>query len=184
MYSGRYVLDAAPKLGDDRLPGEPTWVLGGAAMKKGNGYQVKNVYSGAIFPPGSGQTGWHGVQPDVFDATFEKAYREQAAKELPKLDKWSWSLITEEADYLFGLNSLAHDHMAYVILSHNPYRAKDTFDQITYTDTKFYAKYALRDFLRDRYQPAGGEKWTAFTIDSKVPTYSYAAAPAGPSWPL
>ncbi len=67
-----------------------------------------------------------------------------------------------------------------LVLSHNPYRAADTFDQITYTDTKFYAKYALRDFLRDRYQPAGGEKWTAFTIDSKVPTYSYAAAPAGP----
>ena len=43
------------KLGDDRLPGEPTWVLGGAAMKKGNGYQVKNVYSGAVFPPGSGR---------------------------------------------------------------------------------------------------------------------------------
>ena len=28
MYSGRYVIDAAPKLGDNRLPGEPTWVLG------------------------------------------------------------------------------------------------------------------------------------------------------------
>ena len=28
MYSGRYVIDAAPKLGDGRLPGEPTWVLG------------------------------------------------------------------------------------------------------------------------------------------------------------
>ena len=50
MYSGRYVIDAAPKLGDHRLPGEPTWVLGGAAMKKGGGYEVKNVYSGAIFP--------------------------------------------------------------------------------------------------------------------------------------
>ena len=92
-------------------------------MKKGGGYQVKNVYSGAIFPPGSGQMGWHGVQPDVFDPMFEKAYREQAVKELPRLDKWSWSLITEEADHLFGLNSQAHDHMGYVVLAQSlPHR--------------------------------------------------------------
>jgi len=176
MYSGRYVQLGAPKL-DDRLPVEPTWQLGGWAIKKGSGYHVKNVYSGAVFPPG-GRLGWHGVQPDVFDPMFEKAYMELAAKQLPKLDPWSWALIPEEADYLYGLNSLSHNHMGYVVLSQNPHRAEDTKAKISYSDARFYAKYALRDLLRYRYKDAG-EKLAAFTIDSRVPAYAYAANPEG-----
>ena len=177
MYSGRYLIGTAAKLGDDRLPGEPTWAVGGWAIKKDK-YHVKNVYSGAIFPPGSGNTGWHGIQPDVFDPNFETAYMEQIAAELPKLDTWSWSLISEEADYLFGLNSQTHDHMGYVILAHNPFRAKDSFDNTSYTDPRFYGKYALRDFLRDRYK-AAGETIAPFTMDSKVPAYTFADKPEG-----
>ena len=73
---------------------------------------------------------------------------------------WSWALIPEEADYLFGINSLTHDHLGYVVLSQNPFQNRASRDgqEIVYEDPRLYAKYALRDFLQDRYRAAGDER--------------------------
>jgi hypothetical protein len=89
-------------------------------------------------------------------------------------------LIPEEADYLFGINSLTHDHLGYVTLSQNPYQSRASRDgqEITYEDPRLYAKYALRDFLRDRYR-AAGEELPAFPIQAAVPFYTYSRTPTG-----
>jgi hypothetical protein len=152
QYSYRYAV-TAPQLAE-RLPVEPTWALGGWATGKARPYRVKNVYAGAVFPPGSGNLAYQGLQPDVFDPQCETAYRALVAEQTTAKDAWSWALIPEEADYLFGLNSLTHDHLGYVVLGQNPYQPRASRDgaEITYDDPRLYAKYALRDFLRSRYR--------------------------------
>lgn len=179
LYSGRYTIAAAGLL--DRLPVEPTWALGGWATRKDRPYHAKNIYAGAVFPPGSGNLLWQGLQPDVFDPQFRKAYMELVVQESAAKNAWSWALVPEEADYLFGIDSLTHDHMGYVVLSQNPYhpRANRDGQEIVFDDPRFYAKYALRDFLRHLYR-VPGEGLTSFTPRSAVPCYNYTREPAGP----
>ena len=178
QYSYKYVVKA-PEL-PERLPVEPTWALGGWATSKDRPYHVKNVYAGAVFPPGGKNLLYQGLQPDVFEPGFEKAYLEMVRKEASAKDGWSWALIPEEADYLFGINSLTHDHAGYVVLSQNPFQPKAQHDgkEIAYGDPRLYAKYALRDFLRDRYR-AAGDKSPAFAPQAAVPCYAYARNPSG-----
>jgi hypothetical protein len=178
LYSYRYTATAGGLA--NRLPVEPTWVLGGWATRRDYPYRVKNVYAGAVFPPGSKNLLYQGLQPDVFEPGFEKAYRELVIKQGAVQDAWSWALVPEEADYLFGLDSLTHDHMGYVILSQNPYQPRTNRDgqEITYGDPRLYGKYALRDFLRDRYRPAD-DKSASFTAESATPFYTYSREPMG-----
>ncbi|MBI4604806.1 MAG: hypothetical protein HY721_22820 [Planctomycetes bacterium] len=182
QYSYRYV-EKAPGLGD-RLPVEPTWALGGWVTRKDRPYHAKNVYAGAVFPPGSRELLYQGLQPDAFDPAFERGYVEMVrreARERSATGPWSWALIPEEADYLFGLNSLTHDHLGYVALSQNPFHPRASIDgkEIAYDDPRLYAKYALRDLLRDRYR-AAGDDLPAFQPGTAVPAYGYARRPAGP----
>jgi len=179
QYSYRYVVKA-PGLAD-RLPVEPTWALGGWVTRKDRPYHVKNVYAGAVFPPGSKNLLYQGLQPDVFDPAFRKGYLEMVRQEASGQRPWCWALIPEEADYLFGINSLTHDHMGYVVLSQNPHqpRADREGQEIRYADPRLYAKYALRDFLRDRYR-ATGEDLPQFTHRAGVPLCQYARDPSGP----
>ncbi|MBM4042805.1 MAG: hypothetical protein FJ290_30320 [Planctomycetes bacterium] len=151
QYSYQYVAKA-PALAD-RLPVEPTWALGGWVTRPDRPYRAKNVYAGAVFPPGSKSLLYQGLQPDVFDPAFEKGYLEMVRKQADATGPWCWALIPEEADYLFGLNSLTHDHMGYVVLSQNPCHPKAARDgkEIVYEEPRLHAKYALRDFLRERY---------------------------------
>lgn len=178
QYSYRYVAGAANL--SDGLPVEPTWALGGWATRKDRPYHVKNVYAGAVFPAGSENLLYQGLQPDVFEPGFEKAYLEMVVRQASAKDNWSWALIPEEADYLFGLNSLTHDHMGYIVLSQNPFQPRASRDgqQIAYDDPRLYAKYALRDFLRSLYRTPG-EELTSFMQRSAVPCYGYARHPAG-----
>jgi len=173
QYSYQYVAKA-PGLAD-RLPVEPTWALGGWVTRKDRPYHAKNVYAGAVFPPGSKSLLYQGLQPDVFDPAFERGYMEMVRKQAADSSAWCWALIPEEADYLFGLNSLTHDHMGYVVLSQNPFQPKAERDgkEIAYDAPKLYAKYALRGFLRDRYQAdiaklnaAWGTTYTAWDTSS------------------
>ena len=169
----------SPRLAD-RLPVEPTLALGGWATRKDRPYQVKNVYAGAVFPPGSKNLLYQGLQPDVFEPRFETAYMEMVRKEASGKDRWSWALIPEEADFLFGLNSLTHDHLGYVVLSQNPYQAQANRDgqAISYADPRLFAKYALRDFLRDRYR-AAGDDLPRFDSSAAAGGYAYARIPSG-----
>lgn len=178
QYSYAYVEKAARQT--DRLPVEPTWALGGWVTRKDRPYHVKNVYAGAVFPPGSKNLLYQGLQPDVFEPGFEKGYVEMVQKEASAKGPWCWALIPEDADYLFGLNSLTHDHMGYVVLSQNPYQARAQREgkEIIYQAPKLYAKYALRDFLRDRYR-AEGDRLPVFNSTAPAPAYSFARQPAG-----
>jgi hypothetical protein len=139
------------------------------------------VYAGAVFPPGSKNRLWQGLQPDVFDPQFRKAYLEIVVQQATMRDAWSWALIPEEADFLFGIDSLTHDHMGYVVLSQDPYhpRANRDGQEVVFDDPRFYAKFALRDFLRHLYR-APGEELIPFTSQSAVPSYNYARQPTGP----
>jgi len=179
QYSYKYVV-TSPRL-SDRLPVEPTWALGGWATRKDRPYHVKNVYAGAVFPPGGKNLVYQGLQPDVFEPAFERAYVEMVRKEASGKDAWSWALIPEEADYLFGINSLTHDHLGYVTLSQNPYQARASRDgqELVYGDPRLCAKYALRDFLRDRYR-AARESFPPFSARDAAPQYTYAPKPSGP----
>jgi hypothetical protein len=179
LYSYRYSVTTGHRA--PRLPVEPTWALGGWATRKDYPYHVKNVYAGAVLPPGSKNLLYQGLQPDVFEPGFEKAYQELVAKQGAQQEAWSWALVPEEADYLFGLDSLTHDHMGYVILSQNPYqpRAQRDGQEIAYSDPRLYAKYALRDFLRDRYRPTD-DSTPHFAADATTPFYTYARQPTGP----
>jgi hypothetical protein len=179
QYSYRYVAHAVNL--SDRLPVEPTWALGGWATRKDRPYHVKNVYAGAVFPPGSENLLYQGLQPDVFEPAFEKAYMEMVVQQASTKDDWSWALTPEEGDYVFGINNLTHDHMGYVVISQNPFQPRASRDgqEITYDDTRLYAKYALRDFLRNRYRTPG-EKLSSFTEYMATPCYDYARFPAGP----
>jgi hypothetical protein len=179
LYSPRYTTAVAGLA--DRLPVEPTWALGGWATRKDRPWHAKNVYAGAVFPPGSKSLLWQGLQPDVFDPQFRRAYRALVVEQAASQDAWSWALVPEEADYLFGIDSLAHDHMGYVVLSQNAYhpRANRDGQEIVFDDPRFYAKYAFRDLLRYLYR-SPGEPLRAFTPRSAVPCYEYARQPAGP----
>jgi hypothetical protein len=176
QYSGRYVA-LAPKLAE-RLPVEPTWQLSWSDSKNAD-YQAKNVYAGAVFPPGSSTLLYQGVQVDVFEPGYAKAVKARATRQQLPTRAWSWALIPEEADYLFGINKRTHDHLGYVVLSQNPYRAQDATNKTTYTDPRFYARYALRDFLRDRYRTAQEKRTAYYTPESTVPFFTYSAAPSG-----
>ena len=176
MYSGRYGT-AAPRL-TNRLAIEPTWQLSGWAVDPQRPWHVKSVYAGAVFPPGSGRQIWQGIQADVFDPAFEQAYLALVKEQPSPQDPWSWALIPEEADYLFGMDSRTHDHLGYVVLSQNPWRGRAAAAGVAYTDPRFHAKYALRDFLRDRYR-AKDDRSARFTERSVVPAFAYARAPSG-----
>jgi hypothetical protein len=180
--AGQYSYRYAAKAGElaQRLPVEPTWALGGWATRQDRPYHVKNVYAGAVFPPGSQGLLYQGLQPDVFEPGFETAYRELVLKQASVQDAWSWALIPEEADFLFGLNSLTHDHLGYVVLSQNPHhpRAQRDGQEIRYEDPRLFAKYALRDFLRSRYR-AADESLPALTAESATPLFVCARSPRG-----
>jgi len=150
QYSYRY-WQVAPKLRES-LAIEPTWQLSGHSMRPDYPYHVKNVYAGAVCPPGGHDFVYQGHQPDVFDPVFSKSLKDEAAKHLSEpMGAPEFALIPEEADDLFGLNKTTHDHLGYIVLAQNPYVASDEQLHLQYTDHRLYSKYALRDFLKTRY---------------------------------
>ena len=180
MYSFRYwgVRNNIPV--SSRLPIEHTWQLSGWAMRGDYPYKIKGVYDGAVCPPGSATLRWQGGQVDVFDPGYKVALETETKNRASGLDKNSaYSFIPEEADQLFGMNSTNHDHLGYITISQNPYKSKNNSNTISYTDTKLYSKYALRDFLRYRYKDQN-ENLSVFTTDSAtVPFYIYSISPSG-----
>jgi hypothetical protein len=110
-----------------------------------------------VCPPGSGRLRYQGVQPDVFEPGFASALSELVAARLSSqagaaaASGKAYALIPEEADFLFGLNKMSHDHLGYVVLSQNPYQPIDPDSKRPYRDPILHAKLALRDFLKQRY---------------------------------
>jgi hypothetical protein len=115
------------------------------------------VYSGAVCPPGSGTLRYQGSQPDPFEPEFASSLSQVVAARYSSpfvkitSSTGAYALIPEEADFLFGLNKVSHDHLGYIVLSQNPYQAKDGSSGREYADHVLYAKCALRDFLKKQY---------------------------------
>jgi hypothetical protein len=128
---------------------------------------------------------WGGDTPDVFDANFE-AYvlgNSKATKFDPfwsqtLTSRWVIGSATDDADDLQGFgpgleipgsDGYVSVHIGWLALSANPSRAVSEKYKVTYKDPKVYAKYALRDFLAERYHDsiaalnaAWGSSYTTF----------------------
>lgn len=180
QYSYPYAsLAPAPPVG---LPVDFTWPLSGTVMGKG---EAKNVYSNDQCPPGSGKLGYIGNAADVWEPSYATGMKSAesgwySGSPIYAEPNEGTTVIPEEGDDMFGFDSMTHDHMGYVVLAANPYFPNGTYagKAMTYTDPRLYAKYALRDFLRDRYRQAG-DPAPAFGADVKVPFYKYTATPTG-----
>jgi hypothetical protein len=151
QYSYRYS-QVAPSI-KDPLPTLGIWQLSGWATRQDFPYHVKNVYAGAVCPPGSKDYIYEGTTADVFEPQFAIAFQTLVAKSASDTSAAAtmWAILPEEADDLFGLNSKTHTHMGYVILSQNPHLTTDPRLNTRYSDPKLYAKFVLRDFLAKRY---------------------------------
>ena len=151
QYSYRY-MQAGPSL-KHAMPALGIWQLSGWATRQDYPYHVKNVYAGAVCPPGGKDYIYEGNTADAFEPQFEAAFRKLAKSSTADTpgDRVLWGLLPEEADDLFGLNAKDHAHMAYVILSQNPHLVSDPRFGVRYGDPQFYAKFAFRDFLKKRY---------------------------------
>ncbi|MBI4387068.1 MAG: hypothetical protein HY551_06775, partial [Elusimicrobia bacterium] len=173
-YSYRYMSEAE-NLGGNRLPDEAPAKLSDWAMRASSPYHIKNVIYRSECPPGSGKLTWQSKTADVFDS----GYASTINSEVKSLSLNSWEfLIPEEADDLFGLNSLSHEHLGYMTLAVNPYRSDDTSFGVTYTDPRLYSKYALRDFFRYRYRDPS-DPIAPWVFSNTPPFYSYSSAPSG-----
>jgi hypothetical protein len=175
MYSYRYAGYSAGS--PTRLPVEPTWQLSDHTIRADYPYHVKALYrNNTVWTCANGATSspWPGGQPDVFEPAFAAALQAEVRNGAPGLDaRWQYLLIPEEGDSLYAFNNTIHEHVGLIALAQNPYSV-----QSPSSDTKLYAKYALRDFLRYRYRDAS-DSITAFSVDTATPAYTYSSVPAG-----
>lgn len=163
MYSSRY--ETVETKVTTRLPTETVWQLSGHAMRTDYPYKIRSLYAGLKCPPGpNGVLRTQGMQPDFFDPAYATALKQEAAgyQAARPLSPWTFALIPEEADSLYGINRTSHDHIGYVIMAGDVYKGN-----------KLYAKLKLRDYLRYRFR-ATGDPIAAFSVDGAPPAYSYA----------
>jgi hypothetical protein len=143
---------------------------------------VKNIMSnvGATFCPG-----YEGISPDVFDPGYAKGLInglqystgqgnwKNSTVTIPDPSK-VYSYILEEADDLFLINSVSHNHLGVQVLMANPYMPADAGHGMTYTDPTFYSKVELSSFLEKKYvtiaalNAAWGTKYTVWGTSSGV----------------
>ena len=155
MYSGRFSGGNHPA---DGLPyengeGSSLYAMNQAPYVK-NMWRIENP-SGMV----CGTRIYPGLQADPFDPNAQSAYN----KVLTNFTFGSWSNIMvglpEEADYLFGLNTVdgTHADLAFIAAANNPMmkRGSAEIGSPTYTDTMLYTKTALRDYLAQKYGCAG-----------------------------
>jgi hypothetical protein len=185
QYSYAY-WDVAPNLdASARLPAIQSWQVSGWAERNeapGNtsAGPVKVVYDGAVCPPGSAKLLWQGTQADVWDPAFPISLAASAAANEGSslVDEWAPFLVVDEADDLFGFDSLAHTHMGYAVLSQNPYHprsVKAPSAGLNFSDPRMFAKYSLRDFLRDRYRAeSDDDPLPPFDFKKATPQFAYA----------
>ena len=94
---------------------------------------------------------------DVFDPKFARAVRELAQAEQMSKEQLRWVLFAfiEQEDYMRGIHD-DHPHLGWACAAADfeqteglaePFRGL----RYTYEDPKVYSKYAMRDFLRARY---------------------------------
>jgi len=155
MYSDRYVVKSTYSP-FDRMPFENAYQISMYALNA----KVKNVYANDPL--------YVGTTPDMFDPVYKTLVETKINTISP--NPWQFLLIADEADHVFGLNNVGHQHMGYVVLATNPCRS-------TYTDKMLYSKYALRDLLRYKYKTPT-DPIAPFTITTTTPAFTYSQSPA------
>ena len=171
--------DNAPSLpASQRLVTMRSWQLSGWAQRN-KSRPTKVVYDGAVCPPGSTTLTWQGTQADMWDPAFAASLVDSVRENRAALNDSTMAfLVVDEADDLYGMDSLAHEHMGYVAASQNPYHPRSHDGTYAYVDPRLFAKFALRDFLRDRHR-AIGDTTPKFDVSKPVPQYAYAPSPSG-----
>lgn len=127
------------------------------------GSPVKNIYGNIS---ATYCKGYEGRTPDVFDPSYYNDIL-NALRFAAGQGRWSgdgnvppngavvYAVLSEDADDLYGVDLLSHEHLGAAVLMANPYMARDTHYGITYSDPLLYAKFALRDLLRAKYKTIG-----------------------------
>lgn len=136
--------------------------------------------------------GYRGTFPDVFDPNFPIYYlaaargtitRSYRAGELA-VTPWLIGTTTDDRDHLYGFGAdpdagsraNAHDHLGWIIATTAPSQTSNARFGQTYSDTTVYAKYAFRDFFRQKYvelsrlNAAWGARYTTWESDGSWPT--------------
>jgi len=131
--------------------------------------------------------GYRGQFADIFDPNFDLwVARRVAAAEYAQAAASPWVLgfSSDDTDYLTGFgpgpdfnsSGHTHPHLGYVTLLTPPAQSANPGRNVTYSDSKVYIKYALRDFIRTRYatiaalNKAWGSTYTTFDSDGGWPT--------------
>lgn len=178
--SSRYWIQS-PNLTTNRLPIEVSWQLSFNAIQPANASPAKAPYDTEVCPS-TGALIYQAPQADMFDPNYAVLVNAEAQQLYRQLGDVSWvyGLVPEEGDDLYAFNRPNHNHFGMAALIGNPYRSSDpTLKIAQYPDVRFYAKYALRDFLRYYYAGKPQANMTPFTPDSPIPLYSYSATPTG-----
>lgn len=130
-------------------------------------------------------TYWRGATtPDVWDPQFEvyvdgwmkSQYRDMIGS------PWLIGFATDDADNLFGFGpspeipaARLHPHLGWIALIASPVQAANPALGVTYTDRTVHSKYAIRDWLRQRYRTldalnaAWGAAYTTWDSDGGWP---------------
>lgn len=124
--------------------------------------------------------------PDVFDPNFEAYARAVFKKDIYNIvpvihSPWLVGAIVDDSDYLRGIGpgpdfptdppGKTHPHLGWIALVTAPSQTINAFTGKPYRDEKVYTKYALRDFLKNKYHTiaalnsAWGSNYATFDSD-------------------
>lgn len=139
---------------------------------------VKDLLHGV----GSYYTGYRRSFPDIYDPKFEEFVEAQIVDALSQDESpdspWTMGWMSDDTDYLNGFGAGPdfqtanpgnnNRHLGWIALITSPSQSNNPEQGVTYADTRVYTKYALADFLRNRYQTiealnsAWGSAYTTF----------------------
>ncbi len=147
---GRHM--TAPAMGG--LPANPmpqviTNRAGRDAMGADRPWRVKNIYGPWRAKKMGGARPFF---PDVFDPNFAASQRDAASK-LPRHAPWILWIFMDQTDEMRGVDG-RHPHVGFAAMATDFRLTSDAFafgGKQSYSDPKMYTKYAVRDFLRQRY---------------------------------
>ena len=142
----KFIPPKTGRLVQNQLPILITNRAGANSMNSKKQWKVKNIFA-ANFRKCHG-----GRFPDVFDPKFKMSQLE-AAEKIPMNSPWITFIFMDQTDEMRGVNK-RHPHLGFIAMAAKPHISQDPFGfggPVVYKDTRLYTKYALRDFLKERY---------------------------------
>jgi hypothetical protein len=173
MYSYAYSNGSNHPAGG--VPFTQVAMVSGYAADDRFAFHIKNLnhnYAGMVCAPSYVPSS--GGQIDAFDPGAANAYMSLVGSPsfFNNFNSNTMMIITEEADDLFGLDSVnTHEDLGFTVVNANPRQDTSASGSYSYTDHAVYAKLALRDFLANKYGCTG-------SADPSVSGYCGASAAA------